>query len=108
MRIQKPSLGRVVIFTAFRGHEKTEVDEYAGIIVKVHTPLSEGARGLRSLESLRLLTDEEKSAATGRIDIKTFGSSSTYDNHNVEHGAEGKTNTWRYPTVMRDEIEVAS
>lgn len=71
---QKPSLGRIVIFTAFRGHEQEKVDEYAAIVTKVHD------------------------ADTGIIDLCTFGSNSVYFQHSVPKNNDGLANTWRWPT----------
>jgi hypothetical protein len=85
MKIQKPTLGRVVIFTAWRGHDEKDRDEYAGIIVRVHDQLGPGV-----------------------VDIKTMGPHSLYDNARVPHDANGAGGTWRYPPHTKDEIEVAS
>lgn len=84
MKIQKPTLGRVVIFTAFRGEGEAsgKVDEYAGIVV--NTPYADASI----------------------VDIKTFGSHSLYSNLAVPHDAGGKAGTWRYPPRCTDEIEV--
>jgi hypothetical protein len=78
--IQKPTIGRVVLFTAFRGHEQKATDEYAGIIVKVH----EG----------------------GVVDLVTFGPFSVYHNNGVPHDAAGGAQGWRYPEITRETIEV--
>lgn len=85
MKIQKPSLGRVVIFTAWRGQgaDSGKVDQYAGIIVGVA---------------------DDKPA--GVIDIVTLGPSSVYHNNNVSHDADGAAGTWRYPPFVKEEIEV--
>jgi hypothetical protein len=80
MKIAKPSLGRIVIYTAFRGHTEERVDEYAGFVVKVHDG--------------------------GVIDMCTLGSNSIYHNHSVPYDATGRAGTWRYPEIVREEIEV--
>ncbi len=86
MKIQKPSIGRVVHFTAFRGHEQKASDVYAAIVVGV------GRFGSNA----------------GCVDLVTFGTNSTYFQHDVPHSAEGNANTWRYPPFVKDEIEVES
>lgn len=87
MKIQKPSLGRIVIFTAFRGHTETETDQYAGIIVKVHPDTPETPGG-------------------SFVDIVTLGSSSVYHNNRARFDADGLSGTWRYPPHVKEEIEV--
>jgi hypothetical protein len=84
MKIQKPSLGRVVIFTAWRGQgeESGKVDQYAGVIVGV--------------------SDDKP----GVIDIVTLGPSSVYHNNGARFDADGSAGTWRYPPFVKDEIEV--
>lgn len=81
MQIQKPTLGRVVIFAAFRGHGEGNVDEYAGIVVG--------------------LTEKP-----GVVDLKTFGPASIYCNLGVPYDADGKAGTWRYPPKSDETIEV--
>jgi hypothetical protein len=80
--IQKPTLGRVVIFTAFRGQDgQSEVsDEYPGTVVKHH--------------------------GEGVIDIVTQGSNSTYHVNNVPYDVKGDSGTWRYPERCDDMIDV--
>ena len=80
LTIPKPTVGRIVLFTAFRGHEQTATDEYAGIIVKVH--------------------------AGGVVDLVTFGPFSVYHNNGIPHDAAGGAQGWRYPDITRDTIEV--
>lgn len=84
MKIQKPSLGRVVIFTAWRGEGEAsgKVDEYAGLVVGV------------------------SHADGGVVDIKTFGPNSIYSNNGIPHDATGKAGTWRYPPFVKEEVEV--
>jgi hypothetical protein len=89
VKIQKPTLGRVVLFTAYRGHTEAGtalVDEYPGLITCV---LDEGLW-------------------PGRVHLVTFGPTSMYHNQSVEHDSDGAPNTWRYPPMSRDEIEVPS
>jgi hypothetical protein len=80
--IQAPTIGRVVVFTAWRGEGEAsgKVDEYPGTIVKVH--------------------------ADGVVDIVTFGPNSVYHNNGVPYGANGQAGTWRYPLFCGDKIEV--
>jgi sensor domain CHASE-containing protein len=95
MKIQKPSKGHVVIFTAWRGQgpDSGKVDEYAGIIVNVHEP--------------QQLTDAGGFDHPGdKVDLVTFGPSSFYHNNGVRHDADGATGTWRYPPREAGEIEV--
>ena len=82
--IQKPTIGRVVIYTAWRGQGEAsgKVDEYPGIVV------------------LALHADY------GIVDIKTFGPNSIYDNKNVPYSADGAPMTWRYPTQCKDTLDV--
>lgn len=81
MKIQKPSQGRVVLFTAFRGNEEKATDEYTALITRAHdTP--------------------------GFVDLVTFGSQSVYFQHKVAFDADGGAGTWRYPPHVKEEIEV--
>lgn len=80
MQIQKPTIGRVVEFTAFRGHEESERDAYAAIITKVYPD--------------------------GVVDLVTFGPNSFYFQHRIAYDAEGEAMTWRYPPRCDDKIDV--
>lgn len=82
--IQKPTIGRVVIFTARRGTGEAsgKVDEYPGIVV------------------LALHADY------GIVDIKIFGPNGMYDNKNVPYDANGAPMTWRYPPHSKDTLDV--
>lgn len=84
VKIQKPTLGRVVIYTAWRGEGEAsgKVDEYAGLVVGVAH--ADGAV----------------------VDIKTFGSNSIYSNNGIPYDGSGKAGTWRYPPRCTEEIEV--
>lgn len=83
--IQKPTKGRVVLYTAFRGHvqDKEQVDEYAGIVTGVPDP-----------------TRPEI------INIVTFGDASTYFQTKVPFNADGLAGTWRYPPRSEEMVEV--
>ena len=83
--IQKPTIGRVVIFTALYeeridGDDRViKIDTYPGIITRVHDG--------------------------GVVDLVTFGPGSIYHNHGVPYGVD-KSGTWSYPDITRDTIEV--
>ena len=83
-KIQKPTLGRGVIYTAWRGEGEAsgKVDEYTGLVVGV------------------------AKAHEGTIDIKTFGPNSIYSNNGVHFDANGKAGTWRYPERCDDMLDV--
>ena len=85
MKIQRPTIGRIVIFTA-----KSEIDgaatEHAGMITHVHSK-------------------------PGRISVSMFGEPGPYSsvyNADADHDANGADGTWRYPPRCTDEIEVQS
>lgn len=86
MKIQKPTKGRVVEFTAPEpagpAGPGAKPARYAGIIVETH--------------------------ADGAVDIFTMGSNSTYHQHNNLDGVGGTTGSWRYPPRCADEIDVAA
>lgn len=84
IQIPKPSLGRVVIFTAWRGEGEAsgKVDEYAGLVVGV------------------------KHADGGVVDIKTFGPNSIYCNQGIPFDANGSAGTWRYPPHCKDVLDL--
>lgn len=86
MKIQKPTIGRIVEFTAFRGHETRERDAYAAVITKVYDRDSDSERA-------------------GCTDLVTFGPNSVYFQHGVPHDADGEAMTWRYPPRSTEEIE---
>lgn len=80
--ILRPSKGRIVIFTAWRGHEQGEVDEYASHVVG---------------------TDK---ADRGIVDLVTFGPQSTYFQRDVPYHPDGKAKTWRYPPHVAENVTV--
>jgi hypothetical protein len=80
LTISTPTPGRVVLFTAFRGHETAEKDEYPGIVVKHH--------------------------GDGVVDLVTFGPNSIYHNHKVKHLHSGEPQGWRYPPHSADMIDI--
>lgn len=80
IRIQEPTLGRIVLFTSFRGHEEKELDEYAALITKVHH--------------------------NGVVDLATFGSSSLYHKTSIPYDADGRSGSWRYPIPTHDTIDI--
>lgn len=84
IQITKPTLGRIVIFTAWRGEGEASgsVDEYAGLVVGV----SQADRGL--------------------VDLKTFGPNSIYSNSAVPFDAKGSAGTWRYPPQYKDVLDL--
>ena len=89
MKIQRPTIGRIVIFTAWRGvGDAGKADECAGVIVKVHGSTLD--------------------AESGCVDLVTFDSSGIYHNNDVDHDVDGVAGTWRYPPRCTDEIEVES
>lgn len=75
--VQAPTKGRVVWFTApdeerREGKDRViKVNVYCGFVTEVHDG--------------------------GRIDIKTFGPCSIYDNLNVPYHPDQKAGTWCYP-----------
>lgn len=81
VKIQKPTIGRVVEFTAFRGHEEKERDAYPATITKVHDD--------------------------GVVDLVTFGRQSVYFQTGIKHSADGDAMTWRYPPRSDETIEVS-
>ena len=95
--IQKPSLGRVVIFTAWRGNgsESGKVDEYAGVVVKVHPIVAAAPNSVDPNEN-----------PGDMIDIVTLGSASVYHNNRVRYDGDGAAGTWRYPPHEKAQIEV--
>lgn len=86
MKIQKPTIDRIVEFTAWRGvgERSGEVDRYAGIVV------ASPADG--------------HDAST--VDLVTFGPHSVYHNNAVPFDADGAAGTWRYPARTDDLIDV--
>jgi len=82
--IQKPTLGRVVIFTAWRGEGEAsgKRDEYTGLVVGV------------------------SQADVGMVDLKTFGPTSIYSNQCVPYDANGVARTWRYPERSDETITI--
>ena len=68
---QKPSIGRIVHFTAADGPPKTGSAAYASIITAVNA-------------------DES-------VELATFGPNSLYFQHAVKFDADGANHTWRWP-----------
>ena len=99
MKIPKPTIGRIVLFTAWRGEGEAsgKVDEYAGVVVKVHKAEPSVQNGRGGIDA---------GVLDGTIDIVTLGSQSVYHNNNIVHDANGKAGTWRYPPHSKEEIEV--
>jgi hypothetical protein len=90
--IQKPSKGRVVHFHTSTQRELSDSDKQQGIEKVWRLDVWPG-----------IVTDVHDA---GRIDIKTFGPSSIYDNHNVPYSSDGAPGTWRYPPHEKETIEV--
>lgn len=81
MKIQKPTRGRVVEYTAFRGHQEKDTDAYTALVTGVtEDPLF--------------------------VNLVTFGTHSVYFQTKVPYDADGKAGTWRYPPRCEDMIEV--
>ncbi len=79
MKIQKPTPGRVVLFTDADG------DVTPAVVVRVQHGLD--------------VTFEE-----GEVTLRDFAELKLLDE--IKHNAEGKPNTWRFPPFTKDEIEV--
>lgn len=95
-KITKPTLCRGVIYTAHRGHEAGDVDEYAGVIVKVWP------------DAVHFDGEGKATPAPDTVDIVTHGSHSTYHNNGVRYDEHGAPNTWRYPSPTQETIEVGA
>jgi hypothetical protein len=84
-KIQYPSLGRVVEFTARKGFceflREEERVTYAGLVVGVHL--------------------------NGVVDIVTFGPNSVHHNNRVAYHANGEAMTWRYPPRCDATLDVS-
>lgn len=84
MKIQKPTKGRVVFFTAYRGHDEKDTDEYTALITNTYPSEGDGTV----------------------VDLVTFGSASFYFQPKVKFNSDGVAGSWRYPPFEKAEIEV--
>ena len=75
---QKPSVGRIVHFTAADGPPRTGTTAYAAIVTAVHPKNPDGGG------------DET-------VDLATLGPRSLYFQLGVKYDADGANGTWRWP-----------